>query len=70
RILHDGSWVTIIGSLHGALFVLYLVAVFLAAPVMRWRPATTLLALVASVVPFGTFVLEWYLNRQAKPKAA
>ncbi|MBC8142097.1 MAG: DUF3817 domain-containing protein [Armatimonadetes bacterium] len=66
RIFGDGSWVTVIGSLHGALFVLYLIAVSLAAPVMKWRPATTFLALIASVVPFGTFVLEWYLGRQAK----
>lgn len=70
RLTGDGSWVTIVGSLHGALFVLYIVAVFLAAPVMKWRGATTLLALIASVVPFGTFALEWYLARQPKVKTA
>lgn len=70
RMSGDGSWVTIVGSLHGALFLLYFAAVFLAAPRMKWRPMTTFLALVASVVPFGTFVLEWYLARQPKPKTA
>ena len=70
RMTGDGTWVTVVGSLHGALFLLYIVAVLLAAPVMRWRPLTTLLALAASVLPFGTFALEWYLKRQAKPETA
>lgn len=70
RITGDGSWVTIVGSLHGGLFVLYLVAVVIAASVMKWKPLTTFLALAASVFPFGTFVLEWYLKHTATPKPA
>ena len=64
RMTGDPTWVTVVGSLHGALFILYCVAVFLAAPVMRWRPLITFLALAASVVPFGTFLFEWYVKRQ------
>ena len=66
----DGTGVTVVGSLHGALFVLYVVAVILAAPIMKWRPLTTFLALAASVLPLGTFALEWYLARQEKAETA
>lgn len=69
RMTGDGTWVTIVGSLHGALFILYVVAVLLTAPALRWRPLTTLLALVASVVPFGPFLFEAILPRLEKPVA-
>jgi integral membrane protein len=67
RMTGDGTWVTIVGSLHGALFLLYLAAVLIIAPALRWRPLTIFLALVASVVPFGPFLFEAFLPRLEKP---
>lgn len=59
-------WVTVVGSLHGALFLLYILGVFLIGPALRWRPLTMLLALAAAVVPFGPFLFEAYLKRTEK----
>ncbi len=66
RITGEGLWVTLVGSLHGALFLLYVLAVLITAPALRWRLTTTFLALVASVVPFGPFLFEAYLKRMDK----
>ena len=59
-------YVTVVGSLHGALFLLYVLAVFLIAPALRWRIPTMLLALIAAVLPFGPFLFEAYLKRIEK----
>lgn len=45
----------IFGMLHGVLFVLYVLAVLLLAIMQNWSFKKTLLALLASVIPFGTF---------------
>ncbi|AZB44182.1 DUF3817 domain-containing protein [Bacillus sp. FJAT-42376] len=50
--------VTIVGSLHGLFFVLFLLAVANAAFRHRWSIIKTGGALVASVIPFGTFILN------------
>jgi integral membrane protein len=47
--------VRVVGSLHGGLFVIYVLMVFLAARRFSWKPATVLLALAAAVFPFGPF---------------
>lgn len=61
--------VTITGSLHGALFLLYLLALAHAWMVMRWSFARVALLFIAGVLPFGTFVSERWLRRQeAEPK--
>jgi integral membrane protein len=52
------EFVRIMGPIHGAMFVLYIVSVLIAASALRWSRKTTLTALVASVIPCGTFVLE------------
>jgi integral membrane protein len=56
--------VRIVGSLHGLLFVAFLGALFRAAlergwPVRRWS-----LALLSSLVPFGTFAFDRSLRRE------
>lgn len=45
----------IIGLLHGVLFVLYNVLVFRMAMEQRWKLRIILLAIAASIIPFGTF---------------
>lgn len=47
--------VQIIGPIHGLLFLLYVMTVIQAKIEFRWPIGRTLLALVASVVPGGTF---------------
>ncbi|MFC7442503.1 DUF3817 domain-containing protein [Laceyella putida] len=55
--------VTITGGLHGLLFVLFIAAVIHVAFVHRWSMKQIFGALVASVIPFGTFVLDNRLKR-------
>lgn len=54
------------GWAHGVLFMLYMVAVPLAKKSMNWNFKWLLIAWAASLVPFGTFVLDRYLVKQEK----
>jgi integral membrane protein len=56
--------VRIVGSIHGGLFVLFCVAlahVWLAAGWSIWRAAGVF---IASLIPFGTFVIDGRLKRE------
>ncbi|MBP1155907.1 MULTISPECIES: DUF3817 domain-containing protein [unclassified Paenibacillus] len=55
--------VSIVGALHGLLFVLFLIAVAHVMFVHRWSVLRGIGALIASLVPFGTFVLDVQLKR-------
>ena len=56
--------VQIVGWIHGALFVLYLLAVAEVTVKHRWSLTMVAVALVASLIPFGTFLLDARLRRQ------
>jgi integral membrane protein len=53
-----------VGWIHGVLFMAYVVAVFLAIRAMRWNLFSVLVALAASLVPVGTFLLDKQLKRR------
>lgn len=48
----------VVGMAHGLLFIAYCVLVIKAHFDFKWKPLTTLLALVLSVIPLGTFWAE------------
>jgi integral membrane protein len=53
-----------IGMAHGILFILY---IFLVVPVQseyKWSSSTTLWAMIASLLPFGTFIAEFKIFRK------
>lgn len=52
------------GWIHGLLFIAYVVAVFLSIRAMRWNWFSVLVALGASLLPFGTFVLDKSLKKR------
>lgn len=56
--------VQVVGMIHGVLFVLFILAVLHAAVVHRWKWLKVLFALIASSIPFGTFVLDARLRRE------
>lgn len=58
--------VKIVGWIHGLLFVLYLIAVAEVTVKRRWSLAWVLGALAASIIPFGTFVLDARLRREVE----
>lgn len=52
-----------IGMAHGVLFMTYCVFVILVAVNKKWNYKITLLGLIASLLPFGTFYFDKkYLN--------
>jgi integral membrane protein len=50
--------VRIAGSIHGFLFILYLVALMQAASNLKWPLTKILLAFFASVLPFAPFFVD------------
>jgi len=56
--------VRIVGTAHGALFVLYVLALLLAAFNRKWQPGIVLGGFIASVVPLGPFVFDRWLKTQ------
>lgn len=52
------------GMLHGIVFVLYVLMSLVTARMLRWTPTVTLLALVASIPPFGSVIFEWWAQRE------
>ncbi len=52
------------GWAHGVLFVLYIVLLLQVWIQYRWSFIKVLLAFIASLVPFGTFVLDSKLKKE------
>ncbi len=48
----------IVGMAHGILFIIYCVLVLVVQYERKWKLIITLLALAASLFPFGTFVAD------------
>lgn len=55
--------VTIVGGLHGLLFVLYMLALAHVWLVRRWSFLKVAASFIAAFIPFGTFVLDNKLLR-------
>jgi integral membrane protein len=55
--------VKIFGPIHGGIFVAYVLVTLLTARLLRWSPATALLALAASVPPLVTLWFERWATR-------
>ena len=50
--------VKVVGWMHGVLFILYILVVLLAIKAMDWGFFGVIIALAASLIPLGTFVLD------------
>lgn len=57
--------VRIVGSIHGGLFILYILAAFNAGRAAQWGAAQFAEAIVASLLPFGPFVIDRKWREQA-----
>ena len=56
--------VRVVGSIHGGLFVLYVGLLAMLHVRQRWSFSFSLYALLASVIPFGTFMLDKQLRKK------
>jgi integral membrane protein len=64
------QYVSVVGAAHGGLWLLYLAAVIDVRTSIAWPWRRVLTALVASVLPFGPFVLEPQLKGEQRQLAA
>ncbi len=64
----DGSefGVHILGPIHGALFIAYVIVALNLRAELGWSGKTTFWVLVGAVVPFGGYVVDWWLVREMR----
>lgn len=55
--------VEILGPIHGGLFILYVVFALMLRGPLGWNGKTTLLVLAGSIVPFGGYFVDRWLER-------
>ena len=57
--LEDPSYVKLLGMPHGLLFISYLILAFLIKDGEQWENKDFGIILLASILPFGTFYIDW-----------
>jgi integral membrane protein len=63
--LGDPSYVKLLGMPHGLLFISYLILAFLIKDGEQWENKDFGIILLASILPFGTFYIDWkYLKNK------
>ena len=60
---NDPQYVKMLGMPHGVLFILYLVLVIMLKMEHPWFKANYKFALLMSIIPFGTFILDRKLKK-------
>ena len=66
----DTDLVPILGPVHGALFVAYVVMAVYLRPDQGWDTKTTALILLGAVVPFGGYAVDRWLTSSSRSPAA
>ena len=62
--------VLVVGWIHGLLWILYMLAASRCRFAYKWRFRTFLGAALASVLPFGPFVFDWWLRKSGQASIA
>jgi integral membrane protein len=58
--------VQILGPIHGALFIAYVINVVVIRGEQGWDGKVTFWILVGAVLPFGGYVVDWWLARERR----
>jgi integral membrane protein len=58
--------VTVVGWIHGILFVLFMLAVMIVYRQHKWPFARVIIAFLAAFLPFGTFIFDSQLKKEQK----
>lgn len=62
--------VQILGPIHGLLFIAYVVIALRLRPEQGWSTKVTFWILVGAIVPFGGYVVDWWLLRNTRETPA
>jgi integral membrane protein len=57
--------VSILGPIHGVIFLAYVFITIMVRAEQRWTARTTLLILIGAVIPFGGYYVDWWLRKNA-----
>src|SRR5262249_3438623 len=60
---HNNSIVSIVGTVHGWLYIIYVIVAFLLAQKLKMKAGPTVLLLLAGTVPVMTFFVERWMQR-------
>ena len=52
--------VTIVGSLHGGIFVAYFLSIIYTQLRIQWNVTLSMLAVLVAFIPFGNFAFDFY----------
>mgnify|MGYP001197426191 CR=1 FL=1 len=63
-ILHNEQYVKALGMPHGVLFILYVLLAILLSKYMKWNNTNLIIIILASVIPFGTFYIDYKYLKQ------
>jgi integral membrane protein len=58
--------VQILGPIHGGLFIAYVIVALNVRGELGWSGKTTFWVLVGAVLPFGGYVVDWWLVREMR----
>jgi len=58
-LLHNEQYVKALGMPHGILFLLYIGLAVILQKKMNWNNKSLIIIMMASVVPFGTFYVDY-----------
>ncbi|MGH3614365.1 MAG: DUF3817 domain-containing protein [Pseudonocardia sp.] len=65
-LFDDPTLVSVIGPMHGFLYMGYIVCTLILAERCRWRPVQALLVLLAGTVPVASFIAERQVTRAVR----
>lgn len=54
----DPQYVKMLGMPHGIFFIAYIILVFLVKEELKWTPKQFRFVLLASIIPFATFIVD------------
>jgi len=63
---HGEQGVSILGPIHGILFLAFCLSAILCAQTHAWPAKTTVLVLIGGVIPFGGYFVDWHFRGQSE----
>jgi integral membrane protein len=62
--VHDEATVNVVGTIHGALYIIYLLVAFPLTRRLRLSAVPTVAMLLAGTIPVMTFIVERWITRR------